>query len=139
MALRATLTGKELGTDRPGQGCWRPRCRRRLTPSSRRADAAASEEWSPPVTIGAPVPMRDAYGVELTDRFGLPAVVGNLLKIIAIERTCHEAAVERTEAGPNGAEIRASPTRRGSLVVIAGAAVPLPTPSLVKPKVAKGA
>ena len=100
MALRATLTGKELGTDRPGQGCWPPRCGRCLTPISRPADAAAPEEWSPPVRIGTPVPMRDAYVVELTDRFGrLPAVVENLLEIIANDQTCHEAAVEHTEAG----------------------------------------
>jgi transcription-repair coupling factor (superfamily II helicase) len=94
--------------------------------------AAAAEEWSPQITIGTPVLIpenyvedlgvrlglyrriaqletrreRDAFAAELIDRFGpLPPEVENLLDIIAIKRACHEAGIERVEAGPKGAVI----------------------------------
>ena len=89
----------------------------------------AEEEWSPQITIGTPVLIpesyvadlgvrlglyrriaqldsrreRDAFAAELIDRFGpLPGEVENLLQIIGIKRDCHEAGVERVEAGPKG-------------------------------------
>jgi len=95
-------------------------------------DTAASEEWSPQITIGTPVLIPEAYvadlgvrlglyrriaaladrreidgfAAELIDRFGpLPSEVENLLEIIAIKRACREAGVERIEAGPKGAVI----------------------------------
>jgi transcription-repair coupling factor (superfamily II helicase) len=102
--------------------------------TARSEDSAgpATEEWSPQITIGTPVliPERyvadlgvrlglyrriaaltdrreiDAFAAELIDRFGpLPAEVDNLLQIIAIKRWCHEAGVERVEAGPKGAVV----------------------------------
>jgi transcription-repair coupling factor (superfamily II helicase) len=96
------------------------------------SEAASPEEWSPQITIGAPVLIPegyvadlgvrlglyrriaaladrreiDAFAAELIDRFGpLPAEVENLLEIIAIKRACREAGVERLEAGPKGAVI----------------------------------
>jgi transcription-repair coupling factor (superfamily II helicase) len=94
--------------------------------------AAPVEEWSPQITIGAPVLIPqayvpdlgvrlglyrrvasltdrreiDAFAAELIDRFGpLPGEVDNLLQIIAIKRACREAGVERVEAGPKGAVV----------------------------------
>jgi transcription-repair coupling factor (superfamily II helicase) len=93
---------------------------------------APVEEWTPQITIGTPVLIPqsyvvdlgvrlglyrriagltdqreiDAFAAELIDRFGpLPTEVENLLEIIAIKRACHEAGVERVEAGPKGAVI----------------------------------
>ncbi len=99
---------------------------------SQDGDTPAAEEWSPQITIGAPVLIPEAYvadlgvrlglyrriatltdrreidafAAELIDRFGpLPPEVDNLLQIIAIKRWCREAGVERVEAGPKGAVI----------------------------------
>src|SRR6201981_3547731 len=93
-------------------------------------DEAAPEEWSPQITIGTPVLIPagyvadlglrlgvfrrlaaladrreiDGFAAELIDRFGpLPPEVENLLEIIAIQRACREAGVERVEAGPQAA------------------------------------
>jgi transcription-repair coupling factor (superfamily II helicase) len=92
----------------------------------------AAEEWSPVITIGAPVLIPesyvadlgvrlglyrriaaladrreiDAFAAEMIDRFGaLPPEVDNLLQIIAVKRACREAGVERVEAGPKGAVV----------------------------------
>jgi transcription-repair coupling factor (superfamily II helicase) len=96
------------------------------------SDEAAREEWSPQITIGAPVLIPenyvpdlgvrlglyrriagladrreiDGFAAELIDRFGaLPTEVENLLEIIAIKRYCREAGIEKLEAGPKGAVI----------------------------------
>jgi transcription-repair coupling factor (superfamily II helicase) len=100
--------------------------------AARTDGAAPAEEWSPQITLGTPVLIPegyvadlgvrmglyrrvaalqdrreiDAFAAELVDRFGpLPPAVENLLQIIAIKRWCHEAGVERLEAGPKGAVI----------------------------------
>jgi transcription-repair coupling factor (superfamily II helicase) len=89
----------------------------------------AEEQWSPSISVGAPVmipesyvpdlPLRlglyrrlstletdgeiDAFGAELIDRFGpLPPEVGQLLKIMAIKVLCRRANVEKVDAGPKG-------------------------------------
>jgi transcription-repair coupling factor (superfamily II helicase) len=95
-------------------------------------DQAATEDWSPQITIGTPVLIPeeyvpdlgvrlglyrriaglldrreiDGFAAELIDRFGpLPPEVENLLEIIAIKRSCREAGIEKLEAGPKGAVI----------------------------------
>jgi transcription-repair coupling factor (superfamily II helicase) len=94
--------------------------------------APAADQWSPQITIGTPVlipedyvadlPVRlalyrrlaeienerdiEAFGAELTDRFGSPPPeVEHLLQIVAIKTLCRRANVERIEAGPKGAVI----------------------------------
>ena len=89
----------------------------------------AEEQWSPTITVGAPVMIPesyvarpaaaagplpppldletdgeiDAFAAELIDRFGpLPAEVEQLLKIMAIKVLCRRANVEKVEAGPKG-------------------------------------
>jgi transcription-repair coupling factor (superfamily II helicase) len=87
------------------------------------------EQWSPSISVGAPVMIPesyvpdltlrlglyrrlstletdgeiDAFGAELIDRFGtLPPEVGQLLKIMAIKVLCRRANVEKVDAGPKG-------------------------------------
>jgi transcription-repair coupling factor (superfamily II helicase) len=89
----------------------------------------APDRWSPQITIGTPVLIPedyvadlsvrlglyrrladieeerdiDAFGAELTDRFGkLPEEVQHLLKIVAIKTLCRRANVEKIDAGPKG-------------------------------------
>ena len=46
----------------------------------------------------------DAFGAELTDRFGpLPEAVQHLLRIVAIKALCRRANVEKVDTGPKGA------------------------------------
>ncbi len=88
------------------------------------------EEWTPQISPGTPVLIPDTYvsdltlrlglyrriarladraeidafGAELTDRFGsVPVEVDNLLKVIAIKQLCRLAGVEKIDAGPRGA------------------------------------
>jgi len=90
---------------------------------------AAPDRWSPQITVGTPVLIPeeyvgdlsvrlglyrrladlederdiDAFGAELTDRFGkLPEEVEHLLKIVAIKAMCRRANVEKIDAGPKG-------------------------------------
>jgi transcription-repair coupling factor (superfamily II helicase) len=90
---------------------------------------AAPDRWSPQITIGTPVLIPedyvadlsvrlglyrrladieeereiDAFGAELTDRFGkLPEEVQHLLRIVAIKTLCRRANVEKIDAGPKG-------------------------------------
>ncbi|MEA2928140.1 MAG: hypothetical protein QOG38_568, partial [Hyphomicrobiales bacterium] len=90
---------------------------------------AAPDRWSPQITVGTPVLIPedyvadlsvrlglyrrlseieeereiDAFGAELTDRFGkLPEEVQHLLKIVAIKALCRRANVEKIDAGPKG-------------------------------------
>jgi transcription-repair coupling factor (superfamily II helicase) len=94
--------------------------------------APVADQWSPQITIGMPVmipetyvadlPVRlalyrrlaeiedeqdiQAFGAELTDRFGTPPPeVEHLLQIVAIKSLCRRANVEKVEAGPKGAVI----------------------------------
>jgi transcription-repair coupling factor (superfamily II helicase) len=94
--------------------------------------APAADQWSPQITVGTPVmipedyvadlPVRlalyrrlaeiedereiEAFGAELTDRFGTPPPeVEHLLQIVAIKGLCRRANVERIEAGPKGAVV----------------------------------
>lgn len=87
------------------------------------------EQWSPAITMGAPVTIPDnyiadltlrlslyrrlstlendeeiaAFGAELVDRFGkYPPEVGQLLKLVAIKALCRRAHVEKVDAGPKG-------------------------------------
>ncbi len=87
------------------------------------------EAWSPTIAIGAPVIIPesyiedldlrmglyrrlakletdaeiDAFGAELTDRFGpIPKEVEQLLKIVTIKSLCRRANIEKVEAGPKG-------------------------------------
>jgi transcription-repair coupling factor (superfamily II helicase) len=89
-----------------------------------------SREWSPTINIGTPVLIPENYvqdlglrlglyrrmasladetesesfAAELIDRFGkLPDEVENLLKVLAIKRTCKIANIEKLDAGPKGA------------------------------------
>jgi transcription-repair coupling factor (superfamily II helicase) len=88
-----------------------------------------ADRWSPQITVGTPVLIPedyvadlsvrlglyrrladiederdiDAFGAELTDRFGkLPEEVQHLLKIVAIKTLCRRANVEKVDAGPKG-------------------------------------
>ena len=92
----------------------------------------AEEQWTPQISLGTPVLIPDAYvpdltvrmgiyrrvaqlsdqneieafGAELTDRFGsIPDEVDNLLKVIAIKLLCRAAGVAKVDAGPRGAVI----------------------------------
>jgi transcription-repair coupling factor (superfamily II helicase) len=94
--------------------------------------SGADDEWTPQISMGAPVlipenyvtdlglrlalyrrlaalverPEIDSFAAELIDRFGpLPREVDNLLGIVAIKGLCREAGVERVEAGAKGAVI----------------------------------
>jgi transcription-repair coupling factor (superfamily II helicase) len=94
--------------------------------------APVADQWSPQITIGTPVmlpesyvadlPVRlglyrrlaeiederdiEAFGAELTDRFGSPPPeVEHLLQIVAIKSLCRRANVEKVEAGPKGVVI----------------------------------
>ncbi|MBM5802482.1 MAG: transcription-repair coupling factor, partial [Cyanobacteria bacterium K_DeepCast_35m_m2_023] len=89
----------------------------------------AEEQWSPAITMGAPVTIPDDYiadltlrlslyrrlstlendeeiesfGAELVDRFGkYPAEVAQLLKLVSIKALCRRAHVEKVDAGPKG-------------------------------------
>ncbi|MEE2996888.1 MAG: TRCF domain-containing protein, partial [Pseudomonadota bacterium] len=92
----------------------------------------SDDEWSPQINIGVPVLIPDKYvsdlgvrlglyrriaelqsaeetdsfAAELIDRFGpLPGEVENLLQVVAIKRSCREAAIEKIDAGPKGATL----------------------------------
>jgi transcription-repair coupling factor (superfamily II helicase) len=94
--------------------------------------APVSDQWSPQITIGAPVmipedyvadlPVRlalyrrlaeidqerelEAFAAELVDRFGSsPREVEHLLQVVRIKMLCREANVEKIDAGPKGAVI----------------------------------
>jgi transcription-repair coupling factor (superfamily II helicase) len=89
----------------------------------------AEDQWSPTISVGAPVMIPesyvsdlqlrlglyrrlstleadteiDAFGAEMIDRFGpLPSEVEQLLKIMAIKVLCRRANVEKVDAGPKG-------------------------------------
>src|SRR5258707_10681855 len=91
-----------------------------------------ADKWSPQITSGMPVmipeiyvadlPVRlalyrrlaevedeqdiEAFGAELTDRFGSPPPeVEHLLQIVAIKALCRRANVEKVDAGPKGVVI----------------------------------
>lgn len=93
---------------------------------------AAAEEWSPQITLGAPVLIPEAYvadlsvrlglyrriagvvdraeidafAAEVIDRFGkMPVEVENLLEIVALKVKCRSANVEKVDAGPKGAVV----------------------------------
>ncbi|HEY0293062.1 MAG TPA: transcription-repair coupling factor, partial [Hansschlegelia sp.] len=88
-----------------------------------------SDQWSPQITLGAPVMIPedyvgdlgvrlslyrrlaeidtdealDSFAAELADRFGpLPSEVKQLLEIAAIKALCRRANVEKIDAGPKG-------------------------------------
>ncbi|QEN86592.1 transcription-repair coupling factor [Labrys sp. KNU-23] len=92
-------------------------------------ETEVEEQWSPQITIGTPVMIPedyvpdltlrlslyrrlssldidaeiDAFGAELTDRFGeRPAEVDQLLKLMSIKALCRRANVEKVDAGPKG-------------------------------------
>ena len=92
-------------------------------------EAEVEEQWSPQITIGTPVMIPeeyvpdlqlrlglyrrlstldtdaeiDAFGAELTDRFGeRPPEVDQLLKLMSIKALCRRANVEKVDAGPKG-------------------------------------
>ena len=89
----------------------------------------AEDQWSPTISVGAPVMIPesyvsdlqlrlglyrrlstleadseiDAFGAEMIDRFGpLPSEVEQLLKIMAIKVLCRRANVDKVDAGPKG-------------------------------------
>ncbi|MFN0263765.1 transcription-repair coupling factor [Tepidamorphus sp. 3E244] len=89
----------------------------------------AEDQWSPQISVGAPVLLPDhfvpdldvrmqlyrrlsqvssdaeveAFGGELADRFGrLPDEVEDLLEVVRIKLLCLRAGVEKVEAGPMG-------------------------------------
>ncbi len=101
-----------------------------------REDGLAAEEieeqWTPQIALGTPVLIPESYvpdltvrlgiyrrvaqladpteieafGAELTDRFGtVPPEVDNLLKVIAIKQLCKAANVDKVDAGPKGAVV----------------------------------
>ena len=90
---------------------------------------ATETQWSPSITMGAPVMIPEHYvpdlhlrlglykrlsmletdgeiegfGAEMIDRFGpLPEEVKQLLQIVAIKALCRRANVEKVDAGPKG-------------------------------------
>ncbi|MGO4337652.1 transcription-repair coupling factor [Labrys sp. KB_33_2] len=92
-------------------------------------ETEVEEQWSPQITIGTPVMIPedyvpdltlrlslyrrlssldidaeiDAFGAELTDRFGeRPDEVDQLLKLMSIKALCRRANVEKVDAGPKG-------------------------------------
>lgn len=94
--------------------------------------AAPKEEWTPQITLGAPILIPEeyvadlgirlglyrriaamvdpqeieAFAAELIDRFGpLPNEVENLLEAITLKRLCRDAGVEKFDAGPKGAVV----------------------------------
>lgn len=94
--------------------------------------AEGSEAWSPQVSLGTAVQIPenyvsdlsvrmglyrriaelkspgdiDSFAAELIDRFGsLPDSVESLLKVVAIKELCHQAGIEKLEAGPRGATV----------------------------------
>ena len=96
------------------------------------APEEVEEQWTPQIALGTPVLIPEAYvpdltvrlgiyrrvaqltdqneieafGAELTDRFGsVPAEVDNLLKVIRIKQLCKAAGVDKVDAGPRGAVI----------------------------------
>jgi transcription-repair coupling factor (superfamily II helicase) len=93
---------------------------------------AATDAWSPQISLGMPVLIPDVYvadlgvrlslyrriaavtareeiealAAEMIDRFGpLPPEVSNLLEVVALKALCHQANVERFDAGPKGGVI----------------------------------
>jgi transcription-repair coupling factor (superfamily II helicase) len=89
-------------------------------------------DWSPQITIGAPVLIPedyvsdlqlrlglyrrlaslrdsgdiDAFGAELIDRFGpLPTEVDHLLKVVFVKGLCFKANIEKLDVGPKGVVI----------------------------------
>ncbi|GLK80840.1 transcription-repair coupling factor [Methylopila turkensis] len=91
--------------------------------------AVVADQWSPQITLGAPVMIPeefvgdlavrlslyrrlaeidtdeglDSFAAELVDRFGpLPSEVKQLLEIAAIKALCRRANVEKIDAGPKG-------------------------------------
>ncbi len=93
---------------------------------------ASEEDWTPAISLGAPVLIPDAYvadlgvrlglyrrvaalvdpgdieafAAELIDRFGsIPQEVENLLEAITLKRLCRDAGVEKLDAGPKGAVV----------------------------------
>ncbi len=93
---------------------------------------APEEEWTPAISLGAPILIPDAYvadlgvrlglyrrvaalvdpgdieafAAELIDRFGpIPDEVENLLEAITLKRLCRDAGVEKLDAGPKGAVV----------------------------------
>ncbi|HMQ58286.1 MAG TPA: transcription-repair coupling factor, partial [Rhizobiaceae bacterium] len=96
-------------------------------------DAAGDGQWSPQITVGTPVMIPesyvgdlqlrlglyrrlgdlteiaeiDAFGAEMTDRFGkMPVEVEHLLKIVYVKALCRQANVEKLDAGPKGAVVQ---------------------------------
>jgi transcription-repair coupling factor (superfamily II helicase) len=95
-------------------------------------ETEVEEQWSPQITIGTPVMIPedyvpdltlrlslyrrlssldtdaeiDAFGAELTDRFGeRPPEVDQLLRLMSIKALCRRANVEKVDAGPKGVVI----------------------------------
>ncbi|MBO6784232.1 MAG: transcription-repair coupling factor, partial [Alphaproteobacteria bacterium] len=93
---------------------------------------APEEEWTPAISLGAPILIPDnyvadlgvrlglyrrvaalvdpadieAFAAELIDRFGpIPDEVENLLEAITLKRLCRDAGVEKLDAGPKGAVV----------------------------------
>ena len=93
---------------------------------------APTEEWTPAISVGAPILIADTYvgdlgvrlglyrrvaalvdaqeieafAAELIDRFGpIPDEVENLLEAITLKRLCRDAGVEKLDAGPKGAVV----------------------------------
>ncbi len=93
---------------------------------------APEEDWTPAISLGAPVLIPEAYvadlgvrlglyrrvsglvdpgdieafAAELIDRFGsIPQEVENLLEAITLKRLCRDAGVEKLDAGPKGAVV----------------------------------
>jgi transcription-repair coupling factor (superfamily II helicase) len=93
---------------------------------------APEDNWTPAISIGAPILISDTYvadlgvrldlyrrvaalvdaqeieafAAELIDRFGpIPDEVENLLEAITLKRLCRDAGVEKLHAGPKGAVV----------------------------------
>jgi transcription-repair coupling factor (superfamily II helicase) len=93
---------------------------------------APADEWTPAISVGAPILIADSYvadlgvrlglyrrvaalvdaqeieafAAELIDRFGpIPDEVENLLEAITLKRLCRDAGVEKLDAGPKGAVV----------------------------------
>jgi transcription-repair coupling factor (superfamily II helicase) len=92
-------------------------------------DAPVEEQWSPTITMGAPVTIPETYisdltlrlglyrrlstletdeeiesfAAEMVDRFGpAPEEVSQLMKLVSIKALCRRAHVDKVDAGPKG-------------------------------------
>jgi transcription-repair coupling factor (superfamily II helicase) len=105
------------------------------------------EEFSPQISVDAPImipehyvpdldlrmglyrrlgelenrPAIDAFAAEMIDRFGaLPEETGNLMKIVQVKLNCRDAAISKLDIGPRGAVVTFVPSGFPDLPALLG-------------------